>query len=124
MNNKILLICLSLIPSTLFAKTINLDDLYSRFERADFSTMELPEYQKTMSFDAVVVNLDKSIQGDQLIEISSTDDTNVAVARITPALSDESKFKQLKVGQKVHLECQLEMTMGSEYLGFGECKLK
>ena len=124
MNNKILFVWLSLISTTLFAKSVSLEDLYSRYEKADYSSMELPEYQKTINFEAVVVNLDKNIQGDTLIEVASPDDAEVAMARVTPASSEENKFTQLKVGQKVNLECYVEMTMGSEYLGLGECKIK
>lgn len=124
MKKKILLISLMSISSSLFAKSIHLDDLYSRYEQADYSSMELAEYHQTVDFQAVIVDVDQNLSGDALIEIASPTDPETTLARVVPASSSEVKFAHVNAGQQVKLECQLEMTMGSEYLGFGECELK
>ena len=124
MNKKILLAGLCLVSSSVFAQTVDLGDLYSRYEQADFSSMELPEYNQTIAFQAVIVSSEQNLEGGALLEIGSVQEPETTLARITPADSEAAKFAKLKSGQKVKLECNVEMTMGSDCLGLGDCTLK
>lgn len=119
---KIILASLVLLSTNTFAQSIDLSDLYARYTEADFSSMELAEFNQTVDFQANIVSAEENLQGGALFEIATLDDPETAVARITPA--NDAEFFKVKAGKKVNLQCQLEMTMGSEYLAFGDCVLK
>lgn len=124
MNKKILSATLMFVSSSVFAQSVDLEELYSRYELTEYSSMELPEYNKTINFEAIIVSAEQNLEGGTLLEITGSSTPDMVLARMTSASSDEKKFSQVKVGQKISAECQLEMTMGSEYLGLGDCTLK
>ncbi|WP_173911194.1 hypothetical protein [Acinetobacter sp. Marseille-Q1618] len=124
MMKKIALSALLLQSSISFAQTVQLDELYQRYVEADYSSMELPEYNNEVDFKAVVAALDENMEGGVLVEFASPNDPETALTRATPADRAAAKFSQLKEGQMVQVKCTVEMASGSEYLSLGECNLK
>lgn len=123
MIKKITLSLLLLQSASCFAKAIQLDEIYQRYSEADYSSLELPEYNTEIDFQAVVTALDENLEGGILLDVASVNDPETALARATPTETATAQFSQLQEGQKVHLKCTVEMASGSEYLSLGECSI-
>ncbi|MDM1763683.1 MULTISPECIES: hypothetical protein [unclassified Acinetobacter] len=124
MIKKIILSLLLLQSTAIFAKTVQLDELYQRYSEADYSSLELAEYNTEVDFQAIVSALDENIEGGVLLEVAGLKDSTTALARVVPVDTAAAQFSQLQEGQKVHLKCTVEMASGSEYLSLGECAVK
>ena len=125
MIKKIILSLLLLQSTAIFAKTVQLDELYQRYSEADYSSLELAEYNTEVDFQAIVSALDENIEGGVLLEVAGLKDPATALARVVPVdTAAAAQFSQLQEGQKVHLKCTVEMASGSEYLSLGECAVK
>lgn len=105
MLKKIALSILLSQTSVSFAQTVQLDELYQRYVEADYSSLELPEYNNEVDFKAVVAALDENMEGGVLAELSSPNDPETALTRATPADRAAAKFSQLKEGQTVQVKC-------------------
>ena len=124
MIKKIILSLLLLQSTAIFAKTVQLDELYQRYSEADYSSLELAEYNTEVDFQAIVSALDENIEGSVLLEVAGLKDPTTALARVVPVDTAAAQFSKLQEGQKVHLKCTVEMASGSEYLSLGECAVK
>lgn len=127
MNNTIrtIIITFSCLTAThSFAKTVELDDLYARYQQADYSTLELEEFDQEIEFKGVIAGRDHNLSGGTVFDISSPSDPETAVARLLPREDVEKKFQKLKDGQSIQAKCILGMASGSDFMTLDECELK
>ena len=127
MKNTIKTIILSLSFLTVthsFAKTIQLDDLYERYQEDDYSTLGLEEFGQEIEFKGVIAGRDENLSGGVVFDISSPAQPETVIARLLPSANGEKKFQKLKDGQSIQAKCTLGMASGSDFMTLDECEIK
>lgn len=101
-----------------------LAQLYASYEKAEFSTLSMPEYDQRVRISATVLEQNESLGGDALT--SATDGGDGAeLARLTA--DDEAqagKLASLEPGAKFVATCTVGFTSGSDYLSLESCSVE
>jgi len=105
-------------------KSIDLNKLYSQFEKSDYSTLELMDTTKQVLVSGAVLDISQSISGSSILKIG-THANSQELARLTTGDDvQENKLKLLKIGSNFKAICDLEFSSGTQYIPFQDCVFK
>lgn len=105
-------------------KSIDLKNLYERFEKAGYSSLELMETTKQVLISGTALDVSQSFSGDSILKIGAHANSQ-EVARLTAADdAQEDKLKALQAGAKFKAVCDLAFSSGAKYMSFQGCVFK
>ena len=105
-------------------KTVGLGELYGKYEKAGYSSLELTESTKRVLVSGVVLDVSQSLVGNSILKVG-TGANSQELARLAAADdAQESKLSSLQAGQKFKAVCDLAFTSGTRYLSFQACVFK
>lgn len=121
---KFFLLSSVLISTSVLATPVSLDDLYARYVEADYQSHELPEFDTEIEFISLVDEVSENLSGEMLLFLKSANQPDEVIARANPSEQGMAKFSKVKASENIVMKCQLQFTMNSDYLSFGQCELK
>ena len=105
-------------------KVVDLNELYGRFEKNGYSSLELMKTAKGVLISGVVLDISQSFVGNSILSVGVSADSG-ELARLTTADdAQEDKIKALQVGAKFKAVCDLALSSGTQYMSFQRCVFK
>lgn len=105
-------------------KAIDLSELYGRFEKSGYSSLELMETTKKVLISGVALGVSQSFSNNSILKVGVYANSQ-ELARLTAAEeTQENKLKALQAGAKFKAVCDLAFSSGTQYMSFEGCVFK
>jgi len=105
-------------------KAVDLSELYERFEKSGYSSLELLDSTKRVIISGVALDVSQSFSGNSILKVGAHASSQ-ELARLTAADDiQENKLKSLQAGAKFKAVCDLAFSSGAQYMSFQGCVFK
>jgi len=105
-------------------KAVDLSELYGRFEKSGYSSLELMDTTKRVLISGVALDVSQSFSGNSILKVGAYANSQ-ELARLTAAdNAQKNKLKALQAGTKFKAVCDLAFSSGAQYMSFQRCVFK
>lgn len=105
-------------------KSVDLRNLYERFEKAGYSSLDLMDKTKRVTITGVTLDIGQSFVGDSILKVGTLANSK-ELARLAPAdNAQDNKLRALEIGGKFSAVCDLGFSSGTQYMSFQGCVFK
>ncbi len=105
-------------------RALDLSNLYSLFEKAGYSSLELMDTTQRVLISGVALDVSESFDGNSILKVGAHANSQ-ELARLTAADdAQENKLKGMRPGVKFKAVCDLSFSSGARYMSFQSCVFK
>jgi hypothetical protein len=103
---------------------IKIERLYEDFENADYSTLDMEQYQQTVTVQGVVLDIDTSLfsSSEEILVSLGAEAGGNELARLV--FAPDAKLKKVKIGQTIVASGDVAFSSGTDYIPLESCELK